>query len=537
MKIRTKLMVSNIMMILVPVLTGTLIVILGISYMDNRYMYTLNEFFEDENAVISAKSTIYEYQNELWKTDWEKLSDADALTGKESNADDKESTDSDGETYGNFDISDLADYRSDSVQTVKKTKLGAALQKLGYHFAIFKDGDCSYSDMDEADCELINQTLTSDLLSTRSLIISQNDNSMIKSTFVNGDSVCEILAISEGSKEEGKTTVSYLKSTILKLLYVLAAAVLAVVIIMNLILSGWISRSILRPLSGMKKGIEQITRGELDESIALTSGSKKKNEIEEVCEGFDFMRGYLRESAVERVKNEEKRREMISGISHDLRTPLTAIEGYVEGLMSGIASTDEMKKKYLEAIYTRSKELEKMTDRLSYYNKGQERSYEMEEREINEVIAGITAKYQIETDKGRLNIMTDTGDTENCRVMMDEREFQRVFDNLISNSIKYCNSGQCVINISTEMNDGNANIIFEDNGPGVPEETTDKIFDIFYRTDTARSNTGNGSGIGLAIVREIVEAHGGTVNAAGHGELGGLKVTVTLPVAEHREKG
>ncbi len=525
MKIRTKLALSNIMMILVPVLTGTIIVILGISYMDNRYMYTLNEFFEDENAVISAKSTIYEYQNELWKTNG----------GKSNNTADK--NDNSDETYGNFDISDLMHYRPDPVQTVKKTKLGAAMQRLGYHFAIFMNGDCSYSDMDEADCNLINQTLTPDLLSTRSLIINQNDNSIIKSTFVKGDSVCEILAISEGSMEEGKTTVSYLKSTILKLLYVLAAAVLAVVIIMNLILSEWISRSILGPLSRLKKGIEQITIGNLEKSIVPRAGSKKKNEIEEVCEGFEFMRGYLRESAVERVKNEEKRREMISGISHDIRTPLTAIEGYVEGLMSGIASTDEMKKKYLEAIYTRSKELEKMTDRLSYYNKGQEHHYEMEEKELNDIISGITAKYQIETDKGRLNIMTDTGTTKKCHVMIDEREFQRVFDNLISNSIKYCGSGQCMIHISTEIKGVSADIIFEDNGPGVPEETIDKIFDIFYRTDTARSNTGNGSGIGLAIVKEIVEAHGGTVNATSHGELGGLKITVTLPVAGQEEKG
>lgn len=520
MKIRSSLIISNILMVFVPVAIGIFIGIFGITYIDKQYMYTLNEFFEDENAVVSAKSMIYAYQQEIWSTDWQGQEDMQESGEAE-----------------NIEISDLNDKQRNMNQSVRMTDLGTTLSRMGYHFAVFMNGDCQYSDMNATDRRVIENTVTDSLAAADSITIGQNDHSIIKSTFRKNGMVCEILAINYGNQSDGGSTVSDLKGAILNLLYLLAIVVVAVILLMNLLLSGWISRSILKPLLALRRGMDQIMEGNLDVSIIRGKSRNSRNEIEEVCSGFDGMRKYLRESAVERVENEEKRREMISGISHDLRTPLTAIEGYVEGILSGIASTPQMKRNYLEAIYHRSKDIERLTDCLSYYNRsGHKGENNITERvEITALLKSCSVDYEPEIGNGQLVIKIHSEEKEPLFLMADVRELKRVFDNLISNSVKYCEKNNCVIDIGIRKNGKNAEISFEDNGPGVPDSELANIFELFYRTDSARSNTGQGSGVGLAIVKEIIEAHQGEICALPGQGRQGLCIRMTLPLAAQEQ--
>ena len=118
-----------------------------------------------------------------------------------------------------------------------------------------------------------------------------------------------------------------------------------------------------------------------------------------------------------------------------------------------------------------------------------------------------------------------------CVVAMDQYELRRVFDNLLTNTVRYRESSRSLVVIeeTKEEKERQARVVCRDDGPGVPEESLHRIFETFYRLDSARSRSGEGSGIGLAIVKEIIEAHGGTVRAENRG---GLAIIILLPLAE-----
>lgn len=119
---------------------------------------------------------------------------------------------------------------------------------------------------------------------------------------------------------------------------------------MNGITSWWISRSILKPLRLLSLGTKEIREGNLDTEMEY----RNKDEFGDVCRDFDDMRAYLKESVEQRLKDEKRRRDLITGISHDLRTPLTSIIGYLDGLLDGIADTPEKRTRYLKAIQIRT---------------------------------------------------------------------------------------------------------------------------------------------------------------------------------------
>lgn len=519
MKIRSRLILANILMILAPVLCGAAVVVMGSGYLDSRYIYTMNEFFSDENGVVSAKSTIYAYQKELWSTNWQELEDLQ-----------EESDVQESSAKEPMELSDMGKAKSELNQNARMTKLGVSLEEMGYHFAVFMDGDCQYSNMSAADSDVVEGSLAATLASAGNVTVSDRENSVIKSTFEKDGVVCEIVAINRGNKGNGATTVDELRDTLLLLVKIMLSVVAAAVFFADMVLSGWISRSILQPLERLKNGTARIMDGDLDGSILPVGGIKGRNEIDLACEDFEKMREYLRETARERAENEERRREMISGISHDLRTPLAAIEGYIEGLRTGIAETEEKRNRYLEAAYVRSKDLERLVDRLSLYNRYQQKAaiYDWEEIELEGFLENWVKKYRPESESGVFTILVEKMAFQGVRVRADKKELERVFDNLLSNSRKYGNQAECQVEVTGKVCGSMIQINVGDNGPGVEEPQLERIFDVFYRTDSARSCPGNGSGLGLAIVRDIVEAHKGYVKAENSGS--GLDICISLPI-------
>ena len=291
----------------------------------------------------------------------------------------------------------------------------------------------------------------------------------------------------------------------------------------NLILSSWITKSILIPLELLKNGSNQISKGNLDFEINYN----KKDEFGEVCDDFNKMRVQLKLSEEARNRYEEYRKEIINGVSHDLRTPLTSIKGYVEGLQDGIANTEEKKKKYYSAIHTRAIDIENLINSLSSLSsiENEKFKYNFKKIKLGEYLKEKINNYKEELSqkniKINLNIIHDD------YTLLDEKEFGRVLDNLLENTYKYGKKDNSIVDIKLDKNQEKLQLIFKDNGPGVDKSDLDNIFLSFYRTDKARTNPANGSGLGLSIVKNIIQGHSGTIEAVNNG---GLEFIITLNI-------
>ena len=299
------------------------------------------------------------------------------------------------------------------------------------------------------------------------------------------------------------------------------AAMALSIIFTNRFLIKFVFKKIDEPLNILTAGVNQISMGNLDHRLEYD----RNDEFLPVCRSFNDMAERLKRSVELAQKNEENRKELLLDISHDLRTPLTAIQAYVEGLMDGVAQTPEMQRKYLETIKRKTTDIEKMVASLFAYSKLDMEEFETHIEDIgaqallNEIVGPVKDEYE----KNGLNI--NIAPCEGVRLKADRELMLRVVINLIENSLKYKSKQSGNMLISASSQGGKVILSFEDDGPGVPEDKLDKIFDVFYRTDEARCNTGGGSGIGLAFVKKAVEAMGGRVYA-GKSLLGGLAIMI-----------
>lgn len=307
---------------------------------------------------------------------------------------------------------------------------------------------------------------------------------------------------------------------IISMIIIIAAIVLSI-FFTNRFLIKFVFKRIEEPLTLLADGVDEISRGNLDHRLEYN----ENDEFLPVCESFNDMADRLKKSVELAKKNEEDRKELLLDISHDLRTPLTAIQAYVEGLMDGVAQTPQMQRKYLETIKRKTVDIDRMVSSLLAYSKldMEEFAPKMSRIELCDFLSGVIESVRDEYKKKGLNILISK--CENASIKGDADLLQRVTVNLLENSFKYKEKPSGNVLISIMSGGGKAVIRFEDDGPGVDDDKLDKIFDVFYRTDKARSNTGTGSGIGLAFVRKAVESMGGSVHAE-RSSLGGLAIII-----------
>lgn len=275
--------------------------------------------------------------------------------------------------------------------------------------------------------------------------------------------------------------------------------------------------------------MQKVKSGELDGGIPVL----RQDELGEVCEEFNEMQRQLKQSKEEQMKYEAYRKGLISSISHDLRTPLTTIKGYVGGILDGIADTEEKKKKYLLAVQTRTKDLEHLVDQLSSYNKMENHMfhYQKEQTDLKEFVREYLAENEAFISEHRLDIVLSAQHSVN--LLMDRGAFKRILDNLLTNSIRYREKEQSRIEISIQKKNGRIFWSVADDGPGVAENCLEKIFESFCRLDEARSHCSEGSGLGLAIVKRIVTDHQGIIYAR---DRAGLEICMEFPENEKEDR-
>jgi signal transduction histidine kinase len=287
-------------------------------------------------------------------------------------------------------------------------------------------------------------------------------------------------------------------------------AVLLILILTSLVLDVWLYSSIVKPLDKLKLAAQNIKMGNLDFEMPKIS----HDEIGDVCRDFEEMRVILKETSEQKLDSDREEKELIRNISHDLKTPLTAVKGYAQGLLDGVADTPEKQQRYIQTIVNKVNDMDKLIDELTIYSRLDTNRvpYAFKRINLKDYFDDCCDEINVDLEAQDIELVYNCHNVENVYVYADVEQLKRVINNIISNSVKYMQEGRRGrIGIDLYDEGDYAHIIMTDNGRGIGTADLPRIFERFYRTDASRNSNQGGSGIGLAIVRKIIEDHKGKI--------------------------
>ncbi len=479
MTIKKRLYISNILMLIIPAMVS-LLMILGsfLFYLNAIYKQFMDETMEESNITYIQRLLVDQAQemmrgetnaaeSTLYQTMEKYLISQDM-------------------TMEIYDGENVAYILGVSDRSENDACLSAAMRSLGGEGTIAKDGNCLYGE---------------------GIVVDGKPYTVL---------IYGSIDIEESQFNE------LLVKYIIVILFVM---IVVAVIVTNCFLTRFIFRKIEAPLDILSDGVRQIQEGHLDYRIEYNS----EDEFLKICNDFNNMAAKLKESIDIIQKNEQNRKELIAGISHDLRTPLTSIKAYIEGLLEGIAATPQMQQKYMKTILAKANDIDRMVDKLFLFSKldlGDCPFYPERlnaEKEIRSVISTNEKEYR---ERGMTIICEEIPET--LSFYADPVQLRSAITNILENSLKYKDEEKVMVRIRCEDAGEYVRVVIDDNGPGVPPEALPKLFDVFYRSDSSRNKPDNGSGLGLAITAKILERFGGTIHAENMNPKG-LRIVMTIP--------
>lgn len=494
MTLKKKIMISNIMIIVVPVILLLILLGIFIHTHSGMYMDPMKDSTDGSGSMYGVQYTLYLYENLLSDLDLE------------------------ADLQSDHDAPDLL-YPT-QVRKIQE------LSEMGFHLQIFSGSELLFVNMDENDLRYLEKS-TEKAAGSKESIDCFDDVIIIRDKIERDHKIYFVNAVYDEKRVNIGMQESLLPVYTVspQLLFGFLLIVSASIIITGFFLTSWLNRSVIQPLEILTYGAKEISDGNLNTQIEYD----RCDEFGVVCHEFDQMRIRLRASEEERERYEEKKKNLMIGISHDLRSPLTSIKGYTEGLRDGIANTEEKKERYYHAILTKTDEMKHLLESMSLLVRldHPEYKYRLQKVSINEFLSQFISEEADFAEKNHVMIgyTCHATDTE---VYADIHEMRRVFVNLLENAVKYRTKDSSVIQIDVRENTDSetVEIRFSDNGPGVDEEQLAYLFDSFFRSDQSRIKPENGSGLGLAVVKSIVEGHKGSVKAYNDN---GLGILITLP--------
>ena len=324
-----------------------------------------------------------------------------------------------------------------------------------------------------------------------------------------------------GGQEGSVFIVTILRDTIpeiKKLVVDVLISILLILVLTACMLSIWIYTSLINPIQKLQAAAQNIKDGNLDFTIEVESN----DEIGELCKSFEEMRQRLKDNTEEKIDGEKENKALISNIAHDLKTPITAVKGYAEGLMDGVADTPEKRDKYIKTIYNKANEMDTLINELTLYAKIDTNRipYNFARINVTDYFNDCVEEIGLDLESKNIGLAYFNYADENVRIIADPEQLRRVIHNIIGNSIKYLDKQKGFINIRIKDVGDFIQVEIEDNGRGISPRDLPYIFDRFYRADASRNSATGGSGIGLSIVKKIVEDHGGKIWATSKESIG-----------------
>lgn len=395
----------------------------------------------------------------------------------------------------------------------------------GYHIEIRKNNEMKYDNFNESDRELFEDLKLNEKEITGKVRSYQLEGRTIVSIKgVMQDSVVQVSAIKENINAENKKILFIID--IFPVFISIILIIMLLIVLVNYFCSRYMIRYLLEPINLLEEAALRIKNNNLDERIYYEGDL----EFETVFNTFNEMQTQLKKGVQKNIAYEKSRTEMIAGISHDLKTPLTAVKGYLKGIIDGIADTPEKQKKYVEIAYARSCEMEILLEKLFLFSKLETKNMPFYFKTINMDTYILNyldlRKSEFEGKGARFELLLNS---KGYLVNLDIEQMNRVLLNIISNSIKYKRGDIVNINIITYVKYNEVILIIKDDGVGVSEEKLKYLFDSFYRADESRNNPKEGNGLGLAIVKRIIESHNGSIVASSNK---GLEITIKIPIVK-----
>ncbi|MBE5860461.1 MAG: HAMP domain-containing histidine kinase [Butyrivibrio sp.] len=323
-----------------------------------------------------------------------------------------------------------------------------------------------------------------------------------------------------------------------RLITYMCIAFVLILIATSLILTTWLNRGFFEPVNELNVAMKHIKDGNFE--YMLPTDINEKGEIGELYRNYEDMRLRLKESADEKVIRESQNKELISNISHDLKTPITAIKGYSQGLLEGVADTPERQMKYIRTIYNKANDMNNLINELTLYSSidNNRIPYNFTRINVGDYFGDCIEEIGMELENKDIKLNYANLTTPDTQIVADAEQLKRVVNNIVSNSVKYLGreDGSGIIDIRILDEVDSVRVEIEDNGKGIGAQEIPNIFDRFYRTDASRNSKQGGSGIGLSIVKKIIEDHGGYIWATSHEGEGTCMHFVLRKYMEYHEK-
>ncbi|MBQ3515197.1 MAG: HAMP domain-containing histidine kinase [Lachnospiraceae bacterium] len=282
-----------------------------------------------------------------------------------------------------------------------------------------------------------------------------------------------------------------------------------ILILTSTLITVWVNKDIYKPIKQLSIAMRKIAEGDFDYRL----DPMKNDEIGVLYNNYEQMRLHLKENAEEKAQNEKKSKELISNISHDLKTPITSIKGYVEGIMDGVADTPEKMDKYIKTIYNKANDMDRLINELTTYSgiDSNKIPYHFHVINIADYFEDCVEEVGLDLESKNITLNYTNLAPSDTAIVADPEQLKKVINNIISNSVKYMGHDKGEIDIRILDEGESIRIEIEDDGKGIPAKDIGNIFERFYRTDSSRNSMQGGSGIGLSIVKKIIEDHGGYV--------------------------
>ena len=283
-----------------------------------------------------------------------------------------------------------------------------------------------------------------------------------------------------------------------------------VMIIYSIVLTAWVNNGVFSHIRELNKAMSCISEGNFD---YILDSTMVDGEIKELFNSYEDMRLKLKESSEDRIRDEAKNRELISNITHDLKTPITAIKGYAEGIIDGVADTEEKQNRYIRTIYDKTKDLDRLLNELTYYSSidNNKIPYNFQRIDVGDFFTDCVEEVGMDLENKNIELNFENLLQPSTRVIADPIQMRKVINNIIGNSVKYMDKPNGIIDIRLLDAVDSIRVEIEDNGKGIATKDLGNIFERFYRTDASRNSSQGGSGIGLSIVKKIIEDHGGYI--------------------------
>jgi signal transduction histidine kinase len=287
-----------------------------------------------------------------------------------------------------------------------------------------------------------------------------------------------------------------------------------------------VNKRVLKPVENLKKGVDEIMKG----NYTVVVDPYSHSEVSSLIDDFNGMARKLYEDEKLQDEYEQNRKLLIANISHDLKTPITSIQGYIEAIKDQREIPPEKMEKYLAIIRNNSQYMNRLIDDLFLFSKldMQKLEFDFTDVDIRKYMGDLMEEFRLELSERKAGLSYTDELHDESIMRIDPKRFHQVVRNIIGNAVKYGPKEGLSIGARLYTQGGSVCLDVTDNGPGIPEDQLGHVFERFYRVDAERTKDTESTGLGLAIAKELVAAHGGSI-AVANAEPAGTRFTITLP--------